>query len=316
MPTIERHLLARLRFRHLQLIAEIERSGSLGKAATGLNLTQPALSKALKEVEDMLGFPLFTRGARGLQKTVHGAIVMHGATLLLRELGHIHAEAREAGPHGHVAAILRLGSPAFLAVNLLPKVVARLAAASPPVAVSLSENDVPSLFEALLGGTLDALVSVYNPDAMASTVGKGIRFEKIAEEQYVVIAAAMHPLGRTRNVSWQTLADEPWVLTRKPSLSRVFVEDAFRRHGLEPPPARCEVDTPVTSTYMVAEGVGISSVPISTAREAERGGRVRRLRLKVAQPTAALGLVYRVAAADHPRIALLRNVVRQASRTR
>jgi LysR family transcriptional regulator, regulator of abg operon len=313
MQAIETRLLARLRFRHLQLIAEIESTGSLSKAAVTLNLTQPALSKALKEVEDMLGFPLFIRSARGLQKTVQGGILMHGSTLLLKELSHLHAEALAAGPDGKIAAILRLGSPAFLAVTLLPKVVARLTRSSPPLAVSLIENNVPTLFETLLKGEIDALVTVYNPDAMASTVGHGVRFENIAEEQYVVIAPSAHRLGRARNVPWRTLANEPWVLTRKPSLSRVFVEDSFRRHGLEPPPARCEVDVPETSTRMVAEGVGVSSVPISTAREAERSGRVCRIRLQVPQPSATLGLVYRIAATDHPRIALLRKAVREVS---
>jgi DNA-binding transcriptional LysR family regulator len=64
---------------------------------------------------------------------------------------------------------------------------------------------------------------------------------------------------------------------------------------------------------LVAEGVGVSSVPVSTAREAERGGRVRRVRLQAPQPSAMLGLVYRVAAAGHPRIALLRDAVRHVS---
>jgi LysR family transcriptional regulator of abg operon len=313
MPATERHLLARLRFRHLQLIAEIERTGSLSASAVALNLTQPALSKALKEVEAMLGFRLFNRGARGLQKTAQGEIVMHGAILMLREVAHLHAEARSAGPDGRVAGILRLGAPAFLSVSLLPRVMARLAAASPPLAVSLSENNVPGLIEALLSGTLDALVTVYNAQAMAATAGHGVRFEKIAEEPYVVIAPAAHQLARSRKVSWQALAAEPWVLTRKPSLARHFVEDSFRSHGLEPPPALCETDSPVTNARLVAEGVGVSSVPVSTAREAERGGRVRRVRLQVPQPSAMLGMVYRVVAAGHPRIALLRDAVRHVS---
>ncbi|MDQ8732185.1 LysR family transcriptional regulator [Bradyrhizobium sp. LHD-71] len=315
MPPTDQHLLARLRFRHLQLIAEIERTGSLSKSAESLNLTQPALSKALKEIEAMLGFPLFNRGARGLQKTLQGEIVMHGAILLLRELQHLHAEAQFAGPDGRVAGILRLGAPAFLSVSLLPRVVARLAAASPPLAVSLSENNVPGLIQELLDGTLDALVTVYNPEAMAITAGRGVRFERITDEEYVVIATAAHPLARSRNVSWQTLTAEQWVLTRRPSLARNFVEDSFRRHGLEPPLPLCETDSPVTSARMVAEGVGVSSVPVSTAREAERNNRVRRIRLQAPQPSAMLGLVYRSVAVNHPRIGCLRDAMRQVSGT-
>ena len=82
---------------------------------------------------------------------------------------------------------------------------------------------------------------------------------------------------------------------------------------MEPPPALCETDSPVTNARLVAEGVGVSSVPVSTAREAERGGRVRRVRLQAPQPSAMLGMVYRVVAAGHPRIALLRDAVRHVS---
>ena len=69
----------------------------------------------------------------------------------------------------------------------------------------------------------------------------------------------------------------------------------------------------MTSARIVAEGVGVSSVPVATAREAERGGRVRRVRLQAPQPSAMLGLVYRVAAVSHPRITLLRDAVRQVT---
>ena len=255
------HLLARLRFRHLQLVAEIERTGSLTRAAEALNLTQPALSKALKEIEDMLGFEVFQRGVRGLQKTPQGAVVVNGALLLLRELLHVQAEADAAGVGGDPRAVLRLGTSAFLAVGFLPPVIARLTNLVPPMAVRLREDSVPHLIEALLIGDLDALVTLYNSDVMASTAGREVQFEKISEEQYVVIAPAGHRLARMRSVTWQRLAAEPWVLTLKPSLARVFVEDIFRRHGLEPPLALCETNSPVTNARLVAEGVGVSSVP-------------------------------------------------------
>lgn len=307
-PTADR-LLARLRFRHLQLVAEVERLGTLGKAALALNLTQPALSKALKEIEELLGFALFNRGARGLQPTPQGRIVMRGATLLLNELRHFHAEAVLAGPEGRFAATLRLGAPAFLAVSLLPAVVTRLATSAPPIVVSLYEASVPRLFEMLIGGALDALVTVYNPEAMAATAGHDIRFDALGREDYTVIAPAAHPLTRARGVAWAALLEQPWVLTRKPSLARVFIEDTFRLHGLTPPVPICETDSPVTSARLVEEGAGFSVTPVSTALEAERRGGARRVAMASPPPGATIGLVHRTAAADHPRIAALRRVL-------
>lgn len=309
MRSVEEHLLARLRFRHLQLIAEVERTGSLSRAADALSLTQPALSKALKEVEGMLGFEIFHRGTRGLQKTAQGTIVVNGAMLMIRELMHLHAEAEVAGSDGGLAAVLRLGTSAFLAVGLLPQVIAKLTALAPPLAVWLREDTVPRLFEALLAGELDALVTLYNTDVMAGTAGREVRFEKISEEHYVVIAPTGHHLARAGAVSWGSLAEAKWVLTRKPSLARVFIEDSFRRHGVAPPAPMCETDGPVTATCLVAAGVGLSSVPESTARDALKNKTVSLVKLLSPQPSATLGLVYRIATSEHPRISLLRRAL-------
>lgn len=304
----DHHLTARLRFRHLQIIEEVERRGSLSAAAPALGLTQPALSKALKEIEDMLGFVVFERGPRGLRKTAQGAIVAQGASLLLRELRHLHSEAISAKSEGKLLGLLRLGTSGFLAVGILPIVVARLAAASPPLAVRVREDNVPRLVQSLLAGELDALISVYNSEVMASAE-RDVLFEAISEERYIVIAPPEHPLARMGPVSWDTLAAASWVMTLAPSLVRGYVEDSFRRHGLMPPAPLCETDGPVTATCMVAAGVGISAVPESTARDVIQRGGVASVELQFVLPTATLGLVYRVPSAEHPRIKKLRQAL-------
>jgi LysR family transcriptional regulator of abg operon len=309
MQTPGHHLLARLRFRHLQLIAEVERTGSLSRAADALSLTQPALSKALKEIEDMLGFAIFHRGSRGLQKTTQGTVIVHGALLLLRELQHVHEEAKAADSNANIAAVLRLGTSAFIAVGLLPPIVSRLTRMVPLVAVRISEDNVPRLFEKLFAGDLDALICLYNSDVMATQAGQEMHFEKLSEEPYVVIAPAGHRLEKARAVTWQTLSEEPWVLTRKPSFARVLVEDSFRQQGVRTPIPLCETDGPVTAAKLVACGVGLSNVPESSARDHLQNKAVSLIRLETPQPNATLGLVYRMTSAEHPRIASLRRAL-------
>ena len=113
MHGVEKHLLARLRFRHLQLIAEVERTGSLSRAADALSLTQPALSKALKEVEGMMGFEIFHRGTRGLQKTAQGAVVVNGA---VAEISGLISQYR--AHHPGLGVLLTGGDAALLAARL------------------------------------------------------------------------------------------------------------------------------------------------------------------------------------------------------
>ena len=311
MPQTLNSLLARLRFRHLQLMVEIDRTGSLNRASEVLNLTQPALSKSLKDMEEALGFTLFSRTTRGLEKTVQGAIVIEGARLILEELRHLHHEA-SISRHGDLAAVLRLGAPVYLTASLVPRIIARLIKQDPPVIVQLSENQVPQLFDQLVHGKLDALVTVYNPDVLANMRNQDLCFEKIAEEQYEVIAPLGHPMTEHKRVSWEQLLSFPWVLTRKPSLARVFIEDCFLQFGLMPPSPVCVTENPLTNVHLVAQGAGLSMVPGSLLEVTDIRSRIGRVRLPPL-PATHLGLVYRQTATLHPRIRHLRQAVFETS---
>ena len=155
MSPSDARLATRLRFRHLQLLLALQRGGSLRAAAQTMNLTQPALSKALGEIESAFGVPLFDRTARGLTPTARGRVALHGAALLLAELGHLQQEVTGAEP----AVLLRVGAPPFVAQGYLPPVFARLTAAPVSMRVVLLEERVPLLLRALAAGEVDALVS-------------------------------------------------------------------------------------------------------------------------------------------------------------
>lgn len=305
-------LAARLRFRHLQIVDMLARTGSLSRAAIGLHVTQPALSKALAEIEQALGFRVFERTPRGLHPTGQGEVVIRASGLMLEELGQMQREARALGPDGRIATLLRLGTPAFLSLTLLPGIVMQLTRETPPVRVSIIEGKVPMLLQALADGSLDALATVYDESAMAYGAQFSLQFEPVAREHYRVIAPPGHRLGGRVPVGWGRLASEPWVLNLPPSLARVFLEASFRRQGIEPPEPVCEADSPVSITRMVASGVGLGLSPESVAREAAANGAVIVLPVRPIPPSATLGLVYRQAGADHPRIDRLRHALRSA----
>jgi LysR family transcriptional regulator of abg operon len=222
-PSQVDHLVARLRFRHLRLITELQRDGSLRAVAQTLNLTQPAVSKALGEIESAFGFALFTRTARGVTPTAQGTIAIRGAALLLQELAHLRGEA-EAGERA--AAIIRIGAPPFVAQGYLPKVLARLTQRNPPVRVHLLEERVPMLMQALLNGEVDALVTSH-PMQMPDAGPAALRFERLFEVEFSVIAPPEHPLTRARRVDWQQLAREPWVMPARTSMARRLIEESL-----------------------------------------------------------------------------------------
>lgn len=302
-PEALRRLLARLRFRHLQLLVALERGGSLRAAAGMLNLTQPALSKALGEVESAFGLLLFTRGARGLTPTTQGALVVQGAARLMAELAHLQAEA-SAEP---AFTLLRIGAPPFVAQGYFPQTMAKLAQLEPRLRVKLMEERVPMLLQALAEGRLDALLTSFPADLPAGMDARELRHEKLFDAEFDVIAPAGHPLARARRVGWAQLAQERWIMPARISMVQRMMEEVFRREGVMPPVPVIESTSPVTNLRLVAAGLGLSAVPRATLDATAAEG-VRRVRVQPPIPPGPVGLIFRAAPVGD-RLALLRRAL-------
>ena len=302
------HLLARLRFRHLQLLQALAARGSLRAAAEALGQTQPALSKALHELEGMLGFPLFERTPRGLRPTPQGEVLVRGASLLIAELEHLRHEA--GALQGRAQAVLRLGAPPFVALSLVPDLLAKLLQRQPPVLVRLTEERVPRLHELLRAGELDALLTTYALEP-EDAGGRRLRREKLFDAENVVIAA---PGWRApRRPTWKALAGERWVLPGRGSFIRRLVEEMFLRQGLAAPQPIVESASPLTNAKLVAAGVGLSAVPETAAADARLAGRIVQVKVTPRLPAAPVALVYRPETAGHPRISALRDALALAA---
>ncbi|NVM92972.1 DNA-binding transcriptional LysR family regulator [Variovorax sp. SG517] len=304
------NLVSRLRFRHLRLLVELHRFGTLGKAAATLHLSQPALSKTLKEIEDAFGFPLFQRSARGLAATSRGEVIVQGAQTLLSALGHL-SEAAQASEEKPVA-VLHLGAPpAVAAGDSLPAVLARLQARSERVVVRLREQAVPQLFEALLQGELDALLTSFNQTAFAAKRATRLVYKRCSEHEYVVIASPAHPLARRRSVGWDALVHDRWIMAEPELLSRQALEGQFLRAGVAVPAPSIISNNPATNVQLVAAGAGLAAVPRAMATAEQRLGRIAVLRVEMTPSRVPVALVYRAASSGDPAIRLLHAVVQE-----
>lgn len=301
-----RELIRRVRFRHLQMILELERLGSVKAGAQALHLTQPAVSKTLGEVERAFGFELFVRGPRGLKPTQRGTVVLRGAAVLLAELGHVLADALQDAPQPK--EIIRLGALPYTAQGIAPDLLARVL--SSQVVVEITEDGVSQLFDQVAGGQLDAALCGYSGAQLAAPgSGQLLAYDKVGEEQFVVIAPADHRLARKRLVHWSDLANESWIVPSPGSFLRQLVEGRFRVEGLPVPEPVVVSNNPTSNAGLVAQGIGLASVPASTVRAIERAGKVRRLNVHPGLEPVAVALVYRKGASDHSAVVKLRDAV-------
>src|SRR5579862_6812802 len=158
MPSVrlERWITRKFRLRHVELIAELYECRSISKAARRLSLTQPTLTKALRDVERTLGLALFERTNRGLEPTAYGEIFARHAKIVLAQLRHAaeELESLRAGYSGKVT----VGTLLAASASILPDAIAMLKKQRPAVAISVVVGTYDILMPSLLVGDLDMVL--------------------------------------------------------------------------------------------------------------------------------------------------------------
>lgn len=206
-----------LKFRQLRLVDALARHPSLTRAAAALGLTQPALTKALRELETMLDAPLFERHTRGLRPTAAGQTVIRYAQGALAELRRLEDELDLAGTPGQPAMVV-VGALPVAAVGVLPAIVMRARAADPHLQIRIVEGRTEALTAQLEAGEVDLVVGrLYppeNPD--------GLHREQLYAEPISIIARTGHPLQRLRRPTAKDLAAFDFVL---PTFSQRVTQD-------------------------------------------------------------------------------------------
>lgn len=298
-------LVGALRFRHLRLLQTLKESGSLRSAAASMNLTQPALSRMLSEIEAIFGASLFERTSRGLLATPKGEAAIRGAGQMLEELARVQ---QEVALGVEAATVVKLGAPHFVAHGYLPPVIASLCTQTPKVHVQLIEGAVPHLFDALAAGEVDALISTYSARSSDDTTVPLV-YEQLFASEYVVIGPSAGPLARIRSrADLASLVALPWILPSRTSMLRKEVDLAFQHAGLTPPMAAVESNHPVTNVELVARGLGLGLVPAHVVKAYAPLRRVRRLSVTPHIATGPVALIYRANDAG-PRVNMLRSAL-------
>jgi DNA-binding transcriptional LysR family regulator len=206
MLSIERKMRARAKVRHLQVIVCVEKYRNVGRAAEYLNLAQPAVTKSLREIEDILGVHLFERTAKGVMPTHYALVIVKHAKSILVELRHMEQEL--SSMLDGVGSRLVLGSQ-LVAEPLLPEAISKFKSKFPYVTLTVIDGDNDQLIPAVRGGDIDMLVGRL-PQTEESD---GLKREALFEEQVWVMARKEHPLAYLdREVGYAELANYQWVL--------------------------------------------------------------------------------------------------------
>lgn len=278
---------ARLKTRQLLLLVALEEEGNIHRAAQVLNMTQPAASKLLKDLEDVLDVSLFDRLPRGMRATWYGEAMIRHARVALASLNQAHDEiqALKTGRFGQVS----VGAITTPGLMLLPQAIAAVKAAHPTLRVSLQIETSDILMERMAQGKMDMLVA----RLFAQHDKTAVRYEALAAEPAVAMVRPGHPLLAVDTLSLRDLVNSCWLVPPEGSVLRHRFDLMFREEGLDAPSNLIETTALLFVTKMIAESDVICLVAGDVAHYYEKLGAVAVLPVEVPCRMDAFGIITR-----------------------
>jgi len=278
---------ARLKTRQLLLLVALAEEGNIHRAAQVLNMTQPAASKLLKDLEDVLGVSLFDRLPRGMRPTAYGEAMIRHARVALASLNHAHDEvqALKAGRFGQVS----VGAITTPGIMLLPQAIAQVKQTHPTLRVRLEMETSDVLMERMAQGKMDILVA----RLFAQHDKTALRFEALAEEPVVAVVRPGHPLLSVDKLTLRDLATWGWIVPPEGSVLRHRFDLMFREKGLDGPDNLIETGALLFLTKMINEGDMIGLLAGDVGRYSAQHGVVAVLNIDLPCRMDAFGIITR-----------------------
>ncbi|WP_367394886.1 LysR substrate-binding domain-containing protein [Cupriavidus sp. Agwp_2] len=218
-----------LKLRHLRLVIALEEYRQVARVANAMNITQPAVSKALTEVEEGLGYPLFVRQPRRIEPTPHGMIFVRYAQSILDELDRAGDELLALG-QGACASIA-VGAMPGSTLALAPRIIALAKARRPTLNIAVYEAPMDVLMGQLRTGRLDIVLGALSERATAGDIEQRHLYEEVMR----VAVHPEHPLAACATVDWPDLVAYPWVVPPRTARLRQSLDASLRRMKVEVP---------------------------------------------------------------------------------
>ncbi|GCD88042.1 LysR substrate-binding domain-containing protein [Nocardioides sp. LS1] len=250
----------RLKLRHLTLAVTIDEHGTIVGAAQALHVTQPVVTRGLRELESILGVDLFDRGPRGVNATPFGIAFLDHARAVIAQLRQAERqlELLTSADIGTVTVGIHLAG----ANVILPRAIAAVKARHPSLTVVVRESTPDVLTNALMAGECDLVVGRLSVDPSAETVQRLLYREPIR-----LVTRADHPAQRLRAPRLDDLVQHPWILPLEQTALRAELEALFAQEGVDLPANRVECTSILTLRELLLRTDSVAALPRSIATE-------------------------------------------------
>ena len=271
-----------MEIRQLRAFVAIAETGTFTAGALRVHVTQAAISMQIRQLESEIGARVFVRAPRHVILTEAGEQLLRRARHILRE--HDAALDEIAELAGAERGRLRIGSAsAMVLTEQLPAILKELRKQHPAAEISVTSGTSEVLVDQILAGEVDIAFVSLPVDV------RGIKTERLSEDQLVAIASPRHKLAKQRTISAYTLAGERLILGERGGNTRRLIDQFFAQAGVTLRVAM-ELSRQQAIKRMVEEDMGVGIVPLQSVKDEVDRGKLIRWWIEGAQINWELGI--------------------------
>ncbi|EBY8091800.1 LysR family transcriptional regulator [Salmonella enterica subsp. enterica serovar Ordonez] len=277
----------RIRLRHLHTFVAVAQQGTLGRAAETLNLSQPALSKTLNELEQLTGTRLFERGRLGAQLTVPGEqFLTHAVKVLdaLNTAGQALNRTEDAS-----ADVVRVGALPTAALGILPAAIGRFHQQQKSTSLQVATMNNTMLLAGLKSGEIDLGIGrMSDPELMG-----GLNYELLFLESLKLVVRPGHPLLQ-ETITLSRVMEWPVVVSPKGTVPRQNAEALLQSQGCKMPAGCIETLSASLSRQLTVDYDYVWFVPSGAVKEDLRQATLVSLPVPTQSAGEPIGILTRV----------------------
>lgn len=298
---------ARVKFRHLQTFVEVARQKSVMKAAELLHVSQPAVTKTIRELEEVLGVAVFEREGRGIKITRYGEVFLRhaGAALTALRQG-LDSVSQERSGDG---VPVRIGALPTVSTRIMPRAMSLFLKEDTGARIKIVTGENAVLLEQLRVGDLDLVVGrLAAPEKMT-----GFSFEHLYSEQVVFAVRAGHPLLSGTQSAFAHLGDYPVLMPTRASIIRPFVDQFLIANGIPGLPNQIETVSDAFGRAFVRTSDAIWIISAGVVASDIEDGTLAVLPIDTSETKGPVGLTMRADSVPSLPLAILMQTIREAA---
>lgn len=296
-----------MELRHLRHFVAVVECGTLSRAAELVCLSQPALTRSIRSLEELLGADLLERRPRGMVPTPAGAALYDHARLMLNEAERAQGEVAAVAAGGRGA--LAIGIAAMFADHIVDRAVAAICAGGDDIALTVTQGFLEELVAALRDGRLDMIFS----NLSNISLGDDLLVEPVLDLHAYAYAGADHPLAGAQPISKAMLLQQRWAVVDQPHM-RDFLDHYFSADGLPAPAFVVRTNSLNLIRSLIAGGGFVGVLPDHLVAAQVAAGSVVRLPAPDCPIVRRAGIITRRGLPPRPMVARFMAQLRLASK--